>query len=430
MTAATLLAEPITSSYSVLNISSAELKVLTDYFLKAAQGLMRSPSGFLKHPFLVPGGSYQFQLWDWDSYWLNKGLLALRKNASPAFAQEILDCGIGSWLNFFANQAENGAIPILIQPDCADFFGCTVDNDTETNHAKPVFGQFALDLVQAGVSTEIFQPHLSGLRRFHQHWKTKYSAPNGLLTWGSDTAIGVDNDPTTYGRPEFSSANLLLNCLYHADLVAASHLATLCGDSVMATQSMQDATALASAINRECWDERDGFFYTVDVQCEDLRSRYIPAHVPLGMDLHWTSLPLKIRTFTGFLPMMAGVSSAMQNERLVKEHFADPRTFNARFGIRTLSADERMYCPEVESSNPSNWLGPIWIIANFMVWESLRNAGYTNEAAELAYKTQRLLLDDLQHTGTLHECYHPDSGAPNFNAGFISWNVLALLMRP
>ena len=42
----------------------------------------------------------------------------------------------------------------------------------------------------------------------------------GLLVWGDDVAIGNDNDPTTFGRPFFSSANLLLNCLFHQDLTA------------------------------------------------------------------------------------------------------------------------------------------------------------------------------------------------------------------
>jgi hypothetical protein len=38
--------------------------------------------------------------------------------------------------------------------------------------------------------------------------------------WGDDVAIGDDNDPTTFGRPFFSSANLLLNCLFYQDLLA------------------------------------------------------------------------------------------------------------------------------------------------------------------------------------------------------------------
>jgi putative isomerase len=55
--------------------------------------------------------------------------------------------------------------------------------------------------------------------------------------------------------------------------------------------------------------------------------------------------------------------------------------------------------------------------------------GFHADAQDLARKTFTLLERDLQQTGTIHECYHPDSGAPNFNADFLSWNVLALLMR-
>jgi len=407
-----------------------ELSALREYFLGASHKLMQPACGVLQHPFLSPGGIYREQLWDWDSFFMNRGLLALREDAGAVLAQQILDCGTGSWLNFFLHQGESGAIPILMTSDNADAFSCCQDGGIEKNQAKPVFAQFALDLVTAGVPVETFRPHLGSLRRFHRHWKRKYGAVNGLLTWGSDVAIGMDNDPTSYGRPEFSSANLLLNCLYHADLTAAATLGKLGGDSLVLEESQADAEALGSAIASEAWDERDGFYYTVDVQCEDMRDRYIPAEFARGMDMSWKSLPLKIQTFSGFLPIGTGISTPDRNQKLVARHFSNPRTFNAKYGVRSISADEKMYCPERESANPSNWLGPIWIVANYLVWQSLKNAGFDTEAAQLAGKTLRLLHGDLQKTGTLHECYHPDTGAPNFNADFLSWNILSLLMKP
>jgi len=50
-------------------------KTLEEYFIKFSREIMRPARGFLRHPYLVPGGTYQDQLWDWDSYWLTKGLL-------------------------------------------------------------------------------------------------------------------------------------------------------------------------------------------------------------------------------------------------------------------------------------------------------------------------------------------------------------------
>jgi putative isomerase len=82
----------------------------------------------------------------------------------------------------------------------------------------------------------------------------------------------------------------------------------------------------------------------------------------------------------------------------------------------------------VFSSNPSNWLGPVWIIVNYFVWKGLNNFGFHDEAARLADKTIRLLSDDLATNGSLNEYYHPDTGKALSHKGFMDWNLLALDM--
>lgn len=82
----------------------------------------------------------------------------------------------------------------------------------------------------------------------------------------------------------------------------------------------------------------------------------------------------------------------------------------------------------VFSSNPSNWLGPVWIIGNYFVWKGLKAYGFNAEAAELADKTVHLLASDVATSGTLNEYYHPDIGAPLSHQGFMDWNLLVLEM--
>ena len=43
-------------------------------------------------------------------------------------------------------------------------------------------------------------------------------------------------------------------------------------------------------------------------------------------------------------------------------------------------------------------------------------------------RTMRLLGEDLEKTGCLHEYYNPFNGEPVMNGGFINWNILALNM--
>lgn len=398
---------------------------LESYFLREIPTIFRAPKGCFQHPYLVPGGTYEDEMWDWDSFWITKGLMALTRQVSPETAEEFVLYARGCWLNFFALQAANGAVPIMATSYNADFFqSAALPN---RNQAKPVFGQFALEITEYTGDVFWVAPHFDGLMKFYSRWITEYGTESGLLVWGSDLAIGVDNDPTTYGRPEFSSANLLLNCLFYRDVMAARELAIMLGRDGQAEVLHQWAKKVGDAVRRECWDEKDGFFYTVDVQCADTRDKFIP-HVPRGMDMTWRTLPLKVKVFTGFLPMWCGLASREQARVLVERHLRNENEFQAPYGIRTLSKDEPMYDPVTNSGNPSNWLGPVWIVSNYMVYEGLQRYGFDTDAEILGQKTRALLEGDLQVSGTSHEYYHPETGAPNFNAGFLNWNLLASLM--
>jgi len=80
------------------------------------------------------------------------------------------------------------------------------------------------------------------------------------------------------------------------------------------------------------------------------------------------------------------------------------------------------------SGNPSSWLGPVWGVSNYIVFRSLLNYGYTQEAKEMVQKTIMLFGKDFEKTGALHEYYLPDSGQPVLNSGFQNWNYLVMNM--
>ncbi|MCW5549588.1 MAG: hypothetical protein KIT44_11550 [Opitutaceae bacterium] len=409
---------------------SDEQRRLAHYFLGAAKNIFRAPEGCLRHPYLVPGGLYANQLWDWDSYWMVKGLRAAAEHAGDDFREILTRHALGSWKNLMENQTANGAIPLLLEPQRPDVFDCARADGTH-NQAKPVLAQFALELADMTGDFQWLAPYFDGLTRFLARWQTVYDGNGtGLIVWGSDLADGTDNDPAIFGRPEFASAGLLLNCFFAADLAAAAEIARRLGRGDDATRLEAQARRVGESIRRECWDPIDAFFYTVDVQCRDQRDRYIPADFPRGMDMTWRSLPLKLKGSSGFAPLWAGIASPEQARAMIERHWQAGDVLNARWGVRTLASNERMYSTEGNTSNPSNWLGPVWVISNFMTWEGLRRYGFTREAAALAEKTRALLAQDLAQTGMVHECYHPDTGAPNFNGGFLSWNPLVLLMHP
>ena len=112
---------------------------------------------------------------------------------------------------------------------------------------------------------------------------------------------------------------------------------------------------------------------------------------------------------------------------MVKEHYRNERTFFAPHGVRTLGKTEKMYAI-IKSGNPSCWLGPIWGISNYMVFEGLVKYGYIEDATDLAEKTLTMFGRDIEACGEMHEYYDPETGLGVNNPGFQNWNLLAINM--
>jgi putative isomerase len=247
---------------------------------------------------------------------------------------------------------------------------------------------------------------------------------SGLYVWVDDSAIGVDNDPCTFYRPAKSSASIYLNCLMYRELLATAKLGNLLNLPEKASQYETQAEHLKNAIVEHCWDERDGTFYSVDVNLLPVDPKQ---GLHAGCPRHWSTLIQRIDVWSSFLPMWAGIATPAQAERMVREHYLDPKTFFAPFGVRTLSKMEKMYAI-IKSGNPSCWLGPIWGIYNYMVFDGLRKYGFLTEARELAEKTITLLGKDIESCGEMHEYYDPETGVGVNNPGFQNWNFLSLNM--
>ncbi len=403
---------------------------LLGYFAECAPKLLRDPAGVLTHPSIapsLPGKAYSTSLWDWDTLWTSQGLFRLAElQHDGPLKQKLCEHVSGSLLNFLEHASPEGKIPIVMTAEDPDPFRISGKNARSRNQAKPVFGQLGLLASDQRGDANWLAPHFDSILRFYDSWVTHYSSSIGLLVWGDDVAIGDDNDPTTFGRPFFSSANLLLNCLFYQDLLASAELARRLGRSADHDRLSSQAQELAQRIQMVCWDPRDSYYYTVDVQCVDRRAELIPT-VTEGMDMSWRCLTMRIQMFTGFLPLWCGIAPQQNAQKLVSTNYLADDRLCAQWGVRSLSSRETMYSLEF-SSNPSNWLGPVWIIVNYFVWKALQRYGYKKEAEALADKTVLLLSRDLEANGSLNEYYHPDTGAALSHKGFIDWNLLVLEM--
>ncbi len=403
---------------------------LIAYFAGSGRKLLREAQGIFAHPSIspaLPGAQYSAELWDWDTYWTARGLFALAgKTGDAAFKADLIEHARGSLFNFLDHQSASGRVPIVMSSTDKDANRFPFDS-RDRNQAKPVMAQLALLIADQSGDARWIAPVFDKIVRFHESWLAHNLTSTGLLVWSNDVAIGNDDDPTTFGRPPFSSANLLLNCLFHQDVVALTEIARrLRRPAAEQARLSARVAALGQAIARQCWDPRDAFFYTVDVQVTDRRAELIP-NVERGMATSWQTMPLRIQQFTGFLPLWSRIATAAQAKTMIDRNYLADDRLRAAAGVRTLSNRETMYTLAF-SSNPSNWLGPVWIVSNYFAWKAFGNYGYGALADEIARKTVDVLARSLRTTGSLNEYYHPDTGAPLSHEGFINWNLLVLEM--
>ena len=407
--------------------TKTDRELIRDYLFSNLDKVMKKPYGNYKYPFVDPGSAYDGNLWDWDTFWAMYAMIGVAENeqTEPDFAEKLIECGKGNVKNFLNFQLSDGYIPMMVnEPDAAEPYLIKKHNEGEIlNMHKPFLCQQICLVSGYANDFEWIRGDLDKLKKYFECYdRYYYNEKCGLYVWADDVMIGVDNDPATFGRPRFSTASVFLNSFLVRELRSMAKICEAFGLSEDAVFYAEKADKLVEAIQNECYDARDKMFYSVDV---DIKTRpYDWFHKGLGV--FWNTLFIKVRCWSNFLPMLIGFATPEQASAL-KDHIMDENTFFSPGGIRSLSKDEKMYNLE-PTGNPSNWLGPIWIIAQYAVFRGLMNYGYRAEAEELCKRTLSLLGDDLRKTSDLHEYYNPETREPIMNPGFVNWNVLALNM--
>lgn len=402
-------------------------RALRTYACRQARHMLRRPRGRLQHPFIVPGAEhYVDQLWDWDAWLTNVALRQLQREGGDFGGQELEDFERGCILNFLSRRDIRGWVPVMMTPEGETPSGN--DYEWRTMH-KPCLAQHAAFVVREGGGEaewlrELFpylQMFVDCYLNHHRHRAT------GLLFWIHDIGLGVDNDPSTWNRPPRSSGSIFLNCLMVKELEAVAYLADCLGLDEIAAHYRRDRSTLVTAVREHCWDPWLGFYYSVDLNLKRPDETANTSGPHYGMPHTYDCLIQRLGVWSGFLAMWSGVATQEQADRMVHEHYLDPRTFHCASGVRSLSKLEKMYSVKA-SGNPSSWLGPVWGVSNYLVFRGLVNYGYASHARDLVDKTVNLFGRDLARFGALHEYYLPDNGEPVLNRGFQNWNLLVLNM--
>ena len=394
------------------------INLIKDYSKDAYKWITREPKGSLRHPFIVPGKPYPYQLWDWDSWLTDVAARQIILDNGGEGLSDFLEFEKGCVLNFLEHTDENGYMPILIDGEGEVIFL----KDCKNMH-KPCLVQHLAFLLQVtGDDMSWLEPsHLDAIVRFLARYKSEYRhSESGLYRFLDDTAIGVDNDPSIFYRPFGSTASVYLNCLMYKELLAAEYVFRAYGDGEKADYYKAEADELKAIVREHLWDEKCGMYYSADISLYPVDP---DQWLHSGKPRHWSSLIMRIDEWSGFLAMWAGIATPEEAERMVRENMLNEKTFWSNYGVRSLSRLEKMY-KVWQSGNPSCWIGPIWGNANYMCFRALLDYGYVEEARELAKRTVELFGKGIEKHGDMHEYYDPDTGEGVHNLSFQSWNLL------
>ncbi|MCI1978287.1 MAG: alpha,alpha-trehalase [Bifidobacteriaceae bacterium] len=406
-------------------------KDLRAYIEGSASQMVRSSTEALHYPYVVPSTPdspiYSSDLWDWDSWWASVAMSQVELDINED--GKFLEATEGSILNFLDKTTEDGISPMLLFPTGGGFEEIDpslydADRPFDQNMHKPILAQAAAMLIQQHHDSEWIRDKIDVLEKFlNCYLEHHMDKSTGLAYWQTDFAIGVDNDPSVFFRPDKSTASIFLNSLLYRELLAFGFILESLGKVDESIEWREKARALRDSVNKYCWDERDGTYYSVDLNLREVDDKTWLHH---GAPRSWPCLLMRIDSWSSFAAMWAGIPDQAQAERMLLR-YREKDTFNAPYGVRTLSRLEKQY--QVRSSNnPSCWLGPVWGVSNYMVFRGLLKYGFEEDAREMAEKTIRLFANDFNATGCLHEYYDPDTGEPVMTAGFQNWNFLVINM--
>ncbi|HEY6292221.1 MAG TPA: trehalase family glycosidase [Terriglobia bacterium] len=359
--------------------------------IHAKENVVKPPKGILKHEYLVPAGPY-FQLFDWDMYFM--GVALSYDGVGKPVASSVED-----FLEFVDEYANwPGYAPREIAPDalwalpemCKPFLAQAAVRASRT------MGDYQWLLRPNGDSKKTNYAKLGDVLLF---WENTRRAPDEFFLWYNGVESGVDNNPAVSDTPAQVTEGVDLQCYLYREYRAMAVLAGKLGLRPDAEKYKAKADDLAARVRGKMWSEADSMFLNIDAR---------------------NGRSVTVKTWTNFVPLWAGIATPAQAERMIKDHILNPSEFWCDYGLRTLAPSEPLYDPR-----SGYWRGPVWVISNYLVMHGLMNYGYKPEARQLAQKTVKLLVEDIEKTGGMNENYNPENGAPAAGGHFLSWNLLA-----
>ena len=168
--------------------------------------------------------------------------------------------------------------------------------------------------------------------------------------------------------------------------------------------------AVIRLVNKRMWDDSTGFYYSVNRK---------------DHSWYFMTRDLRRQEIIAFLALWADAAPGDRAEKLVKT-LTDTTKFWRRYGVPTLSAQDLWYSPYVDYC--CKWNGPVWLLWDYMVYEGLRDYGYTDLAHQLAGKMLEAAVVQLKKNHNYWESFSPDNEVLNSPPNYIWDAIIARLL--
>lgn len=355
--------------------------------------------GALKNEGVIPSYAvwYFNGFWAWDSWKHAVGVVKF----NPTLAKNQMRV-------MFTVQDEYGMIPDVIYADS------TEDNWRNT---KPPLAAWAVWKIFEEINDTSFLIEMYPKLVSYHNWWYEYRDHdgNGLCEYGGtdsalvtamwesgmDDAVRFDNAKMLKNKENAWSINqesVDLNSYLYAEKKYLFNIAKLLNEDYDADKFLNDASVLKKRINEMMFDEKNGFYYDINV----IDKSFV---VTQGTE--------------GWIPLWAKVAEDGQAEQ-VKQVMCDSAKFNTYLPFPTVSADDPKYMS-------GYWRGPVWLDQAYFAIEGMKNYGYKDEANKFV-KHLFDRLDGLKDSDLpIRENYDPRNGG-GLKVNHFSWSAAHLLL--
>lgn len=317
-------------------------------------------------------------------------------------------------------QTESGFIPN----------GVTGGGDTPDRSQPPVGAYCVWKVLQRYPDDEMLRWAYPRLKKWHEWWfkdrgdgqPWRDGNRDGLLEWGSNRGSGGssggrgflmharwesgmdDNpmwddahyDPHTY---TMDLDDVGLNSLYALDAESLAALAAQLGKEDDRQAFMADYEKTKRLVREKLWNDSDGTY----------ENRF------------WTGEFSKRLSPSNFYPMLAGIATPEQAERMVREHLLNPREFWGDYVAPTTSRSDPAFADQYY------WRGSIWGPTNYLLYHAIDRYGFDQATLEFAQKSYALFMDDWKTNQHDNELYHAWGGSGGGDIHY-TWGALLCLL--